>query len=234
MLMRLFLVLVLGIAGFSNGAMAQQVSMGPVPDDVVGQFNAVGRVNQAGFKTKGSCSGTLIRPDVVLTAGHCTNRDRVSDSQKVFVAGWRRGEYLAARKVRENLRHPAYGVSGRHDPRFDVGLLVLDSPITEVDPLPLASDQSDSVGLVGYHKYIPHLLSGRLDCPVAFRRAQTIRIDCPVVSGNSGGPILERDSDGNWHVTAVVSSQVQQQAIATRIPQWIHDALAMLDRATDS
>lgn len=239
-MIRLALILALVIAG-AVGAQTdlerqKDFSMPPFTDDVAGDFRAVGRVNRGGFRTAGGCSGTLIRPDVVLTAGHCAGHvpllPKTAESTTVFVAGYKRGDYIAASRVMRAVRHPAYRVTGKHDPRFDIGLLFLLEPITEVAPLPLADprEDADTVALAGYHRFIPHLLSGRLDCPVIGRNMWLVRIDCPVVSGNSGGPVLEPDGAGGWQVTGVVSSQEKRsdslRAIAVRIPQWVHDVLA--------
>ena len=206
-------------------AHAQQVSMPLLPEEVRATLGAVGRLNRAGLATKGSCSATLITPTIILTAAHCAGPLK-PDSSRTFVAGWDRGEYIAARKIIRQVRHPAYKVGGKHDPRFDVGFAVLESPITEVAPIPLAPDDAGSVALAGYHRFIPHLLSGRQDCDVVRRQDKILWINCPVVSGNSGGPVLEMDENGDWQVVAVVSSQAGTQAIATRLPTWFYDALA--------
>ncbi len=224
-------ILVLLLSLLASSAAAQQVSMAPFSDAVSTQFKAVGRVNKAGFKVKGNCTGTLIRPDVVLTAGHCAGK---ISGGSVFVAGWSRGDFVAARKVIGSDRHPVYLVTGKHDPRYDIGLLFLETPITEVPPVKMAADMDDDVGVMGYHRFIPHLLTGRLDCPVERRTEHVLWINCPVVAGNSGGPVMEPDGAGGWEITGVISSQAGLKAIATRIPQWVHDTLEERDRATDS
>jgi hypothetical protein len=206
-------------------AQAEQVSMPPFPEAVLDEFQAVGRVNISGFKTKGNCTGTLVRPDVVLTAGHCTATTFAS--KRVFVAGWRRGEFVAASGMKREERHPAYGLGGTHNPRFDVGLLFLENPITEVAPIPVSRVTQDVVAVAGYHWIIPHLLSGRLDCPVQARSRGLLGIGCPVVGGNSGGPVLQKDENGAWVVSAVVSSQAKAGAVAVELPEWVFEMLGV-------
>ncbi len=228
-MIRLALLLAL-LLTTAAAAQQKEFSLPPLAEDVAATLQAVGRVNKAGFNVKGNCTGTLVRPDVVLTAGHCAGGVIGTGSNRMFVAGWSRGDYIAARRIAEVRHHPAYGLGERHDPRFDVGLLFLESPITEVAPIAIAKHSAQDVAIAGYHRFIPHLLTGRLDCPVVTEDQYLIRIDCPVVSGNSGGPVLEPDGAGGWHVTAVVSSQEtlpdRLRTIAVLVPQWVHDVLA--------
>ena len=187
----------------------------------------MGRVNSAGFKTKGNCSGTLIAPDVVLTAAHCVPGDPNLRTTRTFVAGYRRGEYLALRNIRAHARHPAYSIGGRHDPRFDLGLLFLDAPITEVAPVPLADEiTAESYAVLGYHQVTPHMLTGRLNCPLRRQTGILLDIGCPVISGNSGGPVLAPDGAGGWQVVAVVSSRHSGGALAVRISHWVRETMA--------
>lgn len=216
-------ILLLCLAGGAVAESVARISLPPLPDAVGAQFGAVGRVNIAGFKTKGSCSGTLIAPDVVLTAGHCVSAS--GRPTRVFVAGWKRGDYIAARRSTSEMRHPAYLPQRGGVPLNDVGLVFLDTPITEVAPLPLAAPQADAVALLGYHQFIPHLLSGQLDCPVQPFGAALMQVLCPVTSGNSGGPVLEPREGGGWAVVGVVSSKFSGTAIVVPVPDWVRAEL---------
>ncbi|WP_168797694.1 trypsin-like serine peptidase [Aliishimia ponticola] len=211
-------------------AAQQSASMPAFPEEMTAQLGAVGRVNIAGFKIKGNCTGTLVAPAVVLTAAHCTGNPDVMTNSRVFVAGWDRGEFIAARKIKRVVRHPGYQTGSHINIQFDIGLLFLEEPITEVAPLPISLDRAEQVTIAGYHRFVPHMLSGREDCPVLSRNARLLRLNCPVVSGNSGGPVLEHNDAGDWVVTAVVSSQERRadgiRAIAVRMPHWVHEMLA--------
>ena len=76
-------------------------------------WEAVGRLN---IGWGGMCTGALIAPDVVLTAGHCLYSSRTGDQVDPttieFLAGWRNGRASAKRKVRSAVIHPKYVYSG--------------------------------------------------------------------------------------------------------------------------
>ena len=78
-------------------------------------------------------------------------------------------------------------------------------------------------------------MTGRLDCPLVQSDDRLAVFDCPVVSGNSGGPVLTLDDTGGWQVVGVVSSRLPlpdgaSRAIAVRNLSWVQDRLRMHDR----
>lgn len=79
---------------------------------------------------KGTCSGTLIAPDVVLTAGHCAGiqpDEVVIDSTNYNASGGQR------RKVASITSYPDYQKS------YDVAVVVLDRPVDGIAPRTIAS-----------------------------------------------------------------------------------------------
>ena len=93
----------------------------------------------------GFCSGTLIAPDVVLTAGHC-----VEDAIAAFETGSGGagapdvGEEpiagFVAHAVIDQVAHPSYrSEDACPNSTFDVGLVRLARPITSVKPLAIAA-----------------------------------------------------------------------------------------------
>lgn len=208
---------------------AQERALAPLADDIAAQFPAIGRLGQAGFRTQQGCTATLIAPDLIVTAAHCVSDSDRSD--RAFVAGWSRGDYIAARAPEREMRHPAYALNGRHGPRNDIALIVLESPIDDVTPIPLGDVEDGRLdgteaALLGYHRKSPHVLSGSFTCPVRQFGIGLLRVGCPVINGNSGAPLLDRAKHGGWELVGVVSSQLGAGAIAVELPDWLQREVA--------
>lgn len=209
--------------------MAQDAALPPLPLDQHGAWQAVGRVNVAGHRTRAMCTGSLVAPNVVLTAAHCLIRDdgrayQISDLR--FVAGWLRGDFAAQAGVTHTLIHPRAIQNGRIDPRGDLALMVLDRPLGDIAPLPIAADPMgrQAYGLVGYHWSRPHMLSARFDCGAQPRGGHLMMVACPVQPGNSGGPVLRREN-GVWSVAAVASARSGEFLLAVRIDDWVRQTM---------
>lgn len=98
----------------------------------------------------GGCTGTLIAPDRVLTAAHCTNHIDVGDSIR-FTGGEVRhvkrmaDDYAYARRV-------PVGDDAEADPRpFDAGIVQLDQPVTDIAPIKLATSADAQLYGPGTH-----------------------------------------------------------------------------------
>src|SRR6056297_3071130 len=73
-----------------------QAELPMLPFGEANNWQAIGRVNAGGFKSRRMCSGTLVAPARVLTAAHCLlRRDGapVALDRLRFVAGLDRGDY---------------------------------------------------------------------------------------------------------------------------------------------
>ena len=92
---------------------------------------AVGVLNRDG--SGGLCSGTLIAPTVVLTAGHCLAADPIAAAIAIFPDGVTEVDIEAVSwEVHPNFEVDRIAVD-------DVAVVILERPVTDVDPLPLVS-----------------------------------------------------------------------------------------------
>ncbi|SFC57351.1 trypsin-like serine peptidase [Tropicimonas isoalkanivorans] len=184
-------------------------------------WNAIGRVNIAGLRRRGMCTGTLVAPDLVLTAAHCLYRGdgKVARPEDVhFVAGWRAGAYAAHRSgaaVRIGAGFALGALPSAETIAADVGFIVLQEPITDekVQSLPLSPlpEEAVSLALLGYRMDRPHALSRQTACGVGYRTAALIGLDCPVSPGASGAPVLWLSPAG-WQVVAIISASTAESS----------------------
>nr|WP_226898292.1 trypsin-like serine protease [Mangrovicoccus algicola] len=187
----------------------------PVADHA--RWQAIGRLNRDGYRDRGMCTATLIGPDLVLTAAHCL-RDgtggAVRPERLRFLAGWLRGEAAAIARI-ASVEMAATGPAAT---ATDRALLRLAAPVTTIRPLPLAApDPGRPARILGYRRDRPHALSDAGDCALELLPGGTMRLGCPVTSGNSGGPVLQRGEAG-WQVVGIVSATDGRETLAAPLP----------------
>jgi protease YdgD len=187
-------------------------------------YRAVGRLNVAGNR---HCTATLISDRLVLTAAHCLfnaltgNEARPEDI--MFVAGQRGDTYAALRKVSAVVKLPGYDfrrLPSTREAGTDLALLHLEQPITqdEARPLPVGDwDRSGTLSMAAFGRDRAYVASLREGCRVLRQTAELVVLDCPVVPGVSGAPVLRQGPDGPV-VVGVVSGSVIDEAFAVTIP----------------
>jgi protease YdgD len=201
--------------GFAQSTQTTGLVALETADDSRG-WEAVGRLN---LGTRGFCTGTLIAPDLVLTAAHCLfdkeTGARVDPSKIEFLAGWRNGSALAYRTARKALPHPDYvyaGDDGVARVAYDVALVQLDQPVRLWNVQPFDLDvrpvTGDEVGIVSYAQDRSEVPSLQETCHVLSREAEAIVMDCSVDFGSSGAPVFSF-RDGVPRVVSVVSAKAQ-------------------------
>ncbi|CUH89101.1 V8-like Glu-specific endopeptidase [Phaeobacter sp. CECT 5382] len=161
-------------------------------------WEAVGRLNISG---RSMCTGSLIAPNLVLTAAHCLfdpATGRAVDPKTIkFEAGLMGRRSKAARSVAKAVLHPGYEFRrpGKSQIGSDIAVLRLSKPISsnEIQPLAMSwkADRGDSVGVLSYnytHATRPNL---ERSCQVLAKQKSTLVMSCRVDFGASGAPVLE-------------------------------------------
>jgi hypothetical protein len=177
-----------------------------------------------GNATGWCCSGNLVAPNVVVTAGHCEG----SCGSRVFVGSdVNAGGTIVG--VHSAVRNPDYGKNGMHN---DLTVLILDQDVAGVTPRPIASttaiDSAFYVRAVGFgntdvFSSIGFGIKRVVDIPVATAActasdsrtrygcdnglelvAGAPFLDKDTCNGDSGGPIYV-ETNGNWYLAGVTS-----------------------------
>lgn len=189
-----------------------------------GDMAAVGRIEFA--NGPGTCSGTLVREDLVVTAAHCVSDD---GRAQVFRPGdGPDGEVFAVDRF---VFHPLYDeAAGRPEWRFrfDIALLHLAKPVPADRAAPLA------VGTEAVPGETLYLVSWRRGegsrprqrkCPVLRGLPGLVTLGCAVQGGESGAAVL-RNAESGLELVAVLSSKTnlgsqpvaQASDVALRLP----------------
>jgi hypothetical protein len=129
-----FLFFIVGLIAALTFLPALAITWGE-PDDTHTNVGAM-VVDWPGYGPWQFCSGTLIHPQVFLTAGHCTDAVAEYGIETVWVNFNSYALDLEGlRLVEEVITHPDYGWGGSNP--HDVGLLVLAESVQDIMPAPL-------------------------------------------------------------------------------------------------
>lgn len=208
-------------------------------EDLLG-WEAVGRLD---FNGQGYCTGTLIAPDLVLTAAHCVyDRSGRLRAPKdiVFRAGLRDGVAIAERTALQIAADPQYLRSRGLDVSnvsHDVALVRLSAPIGSnlADAFVLHSGQGygSEISVTSYGRGRDAAPSRQRSCQLMQEYQEIMMIDCNVTFGSSGAPVFSQVGN-RGRILGLVSGggtyRGRAVAFAMKLPQRVSELKAQLRR----
>lgn len=205
-------------------------------------WQAVGRINVG---DSGFCTGTLIAPDLVLTAAHCVfdldGRGLVNPGEVEFLAGWRAGRASATRRARHLVVHQNYvfkGLDNIDTVGSDIALIQLERPIQTslITPFKPARERltNHNLQVVSYAKNRADAPSLQRSCQVLARDPNIMVTSCHVEAGASGAPVFVIEN-GELRIISVVSAKAEWNArdvaLMTGLDNRLDDLLAAVEPA---
>lgn len=198
-------------------------------------WQAVGRLD---IGSRGFCSGTLIAPDLVLTAAHCVydrnTGEAYSAQDFIFRAGLRDGKAAAERRITDIAAHQGFDPNAPLSARnvsHDVALLRLSSPIpfSEMDPFALHTDvvKRGPVSIVSYGRGREDAQSRQRECELIDRQGTLLVFDCDVTYGSSGAPVFSH-LNGRGRVVSVISGMTEYQGKKVALGMYLPPLIAEL------
>ena len=201
-----------------------------VIDELSPPWNAVGQVNVGGYRRRMECTGSLIAPNVVITAAHCVmdpwRKQPHSKNEIHFVAGVR-GSNSLGHSTAKCLHFSSEYEFGSQSTSADIVLITLSDDLNDIPPAELNHTEVDSSDLALVHAaYLAdrrYVLTGQFGCRLKAQQDNLWLTDCDVHPASSGGPVFIQTNEG-LKLAAIMVGVTNSGSIAVRIAKWMESS----------
>ena len=203
-----------------------------VIEELTPPWGAVGQVNVAGYRQRVECTGSLIAPNVVITAAHCVtdpfHRKPFPVDEIHFLAGVRGSTWLR-HSTAKCLHFPADYDYGSQSFSKDLVLITLNDNFNDIVAMDL--DRTDAQGrdISLIHAAYPadrrYVLTAQFGCHIVTQTQSLWLTNCDARPASSGGPILIQRKDG-LKLAAIMVGTGRSGSIAVPVANWIDISLA--------
>lgn len=193
-------------------------------------WDAIGRVQFAGYNDTEKCTGTLIAPDLVITAAHCLfhrlSHKPLAPERLHFVAGLKVDKWVGHSTVAcfKSLAPLTFTERPTAESEQDDAVMLVLKNKLKIAPVALAEDQSLPVGAaidhVGYSYDRPDWPVLDSDCHVTSRPGDLVGTDCDATYGNSGGPVFVKDNGTRKIAAIMVFMSSNHGNLAVPVSRW--------------
>lgn len=158
-----------------------------------------------------ACSGFLIAPDILLTAGHCqVNVGEVRNEPELYCKAYDwlfdfqvsdKGEIQTSDVSMDRLYHckrTIYAINEEHAPYRDFAIVQLDRPVTGRKPFQLATGATglgDSVAMIGYPMGLPMKFADHARVIFNNPQAMSFITNLDSIEGNSGSGVFNANHE---------------------------------------
>lgn len=196
----------------SGTALAAEAAGKALDAEEARTWRAIGQIKLHDQKSQSLCTGTLVAPDLVLTAAHCVVNGKTGRIPRLdrirFIAGWYKGEATGESRAADVVVHPFYEPGG--DPKTlasDVALIRLREALSPEAASPFATAPPPRPGapvlVITYQRNRQDRLTYQDDCKYERRVGPILVLTCKLSSGASGGPVLAK-IEGEWRQIGVL------------------------------
>lgn len=142
------------------------------------------------IQSAADCSGVLIGPDLMLTAGHCVP-DMVQCQAYNYVLGFEVTDRNPENVVSADQVYRCAGIAHAGEDRLDFTVVRLDRPVTDRPPIEIETGPLNTgapISMIGHPSGLPQVLTDNAQVLAVRTDAYLTNLDA--FGGNSGSPVF--------------------------------------------